>query len=113
MLYNDSSNNSKMYAQQIEVFLNQFEDMLFEDHLQRLQILKNTLEDLEDKELIYSKYGFHYKLCPWSDDDATEGPDTCQCHKLPILKQEALDLMLKYYKLNKRLYRAPTLNKLN
>ncbi|XP_065724971.1 uncharacterized protein [Drosophila suzukii] len=50
--------------------------MLFEQHLQRMEFLKATLEDLEEKELIHSKFGFHYKLCPWSDDDASSGPDT-------------------------------------
>lgn len=96
-----------MYAQQIELFLMQFEGMLFEQHLQRMEFLKATLEDLEEKELIHSKFGFHYKLCPWSEDDASSGPDSCQCYMLPALKEEALSLMIKYYKLNKRIAPKP------
>jgi len=41
-----------MYAQQIELFLMQFEGMLFEQHLQRMEFQKATLEDSEEKELI-------------------------------------------------------------
>lgn len=26
-----------------------------------------------------SKYGVHYKECPWSKDDVKCGPDTCVC----------------------------------
>jgi len=43
-----------MYAQQIELFFSQFEGMLFDQHLQRAEFLKDTLEDLEEKELIHS-----------------------------------------------------------
>lgn len=68
-----------------------FEDMIFEQHVMKL---KSTKDDLEDKELIHSYHGFHYKRCPSSDVDASEKPDTCQCH----------NTMLKYCKLNKRIF---------
>jgi len=86
-----------MYPQQIELFLMQFECMLLDQNLQRMEFLKDTLEDL-----------LYYGLCPWSDDDASSGPDTCQCHMLPALKEEALSLMIKYYK-----YCSQTINRTN
>jgi len=65
-----------MDSKQIGLFLMQFKEMLFEEHATTLKYLKSTLEYLQNTELIHSKYGFHYKLCAWRDDDASEGPDT-------------------------------------
>jgi len=65
-----------MNPQQIELFLMQFEGMLFEQHLQKMEFLKATLGDLEEIELIYLKFGFIINFVP----GATMRPHLDQTH---------------------------------
>lgn len=40
-----------------------------------------------------SKYGEHYKECPWSKDDATCGPDTCVCCSIGLNRSNITRLL--------------------
>jgi len=50
-----------------------------------------------------SIHGNHVDTCVWSNDAATEGVDTCVCHRNSDYKKEALNIMNKYYNLEKRM----------
>jgi len=46
-------------------------------------------------------HGNHIHTCMWSNDAATEGVDTCVCHRISDYKKEALNIMNIYYNLEK------------
>jgi len=49
-----------------------------------------------------SIHGNHMDTCVRSNDGATEGVDTCVCHRISDYKKEALNIMNVYYSLEKR-----------
>jgi len=48
-----------------------------------------------------SIHGNHMDTCVWSNDAATDGGDTCVCHRILDYKKEALNIMSIYYNLEK------------
>jgi len=47
--------------------------------------------------------GNNMDTCVWSNDAATEGVNTCVCHRILDYKKEALNIMNIYYNLEKRM----------
>lgn len=40
-----------------------------------------------------SKFGTHFKSCPWADDTTTEGPDTCTCYYVYSYNKKLNDII--------------------
>jgi hypothetical protein len=43
------------------------------------EINHEALSFVKEKKIFNEKYGEHYISCPWSNPEATCGPDTCKC----------------------------------
>lgn len=71
----------KEYIQHCKLYLRVFRNKLIPSHV---QILKKFIEQQIPRENIFIvksiKYGAHYSDCVWSNDNNTEGPDTCICY---------------------------------
>jgi len=48
-----------------------------------------------------SIHGNHMDTCVWSNDAATEGVDTCVCHRISDYNKEAFNIVNIYYNLEK------------
>lgn len=83
----------------INQFLEEYADILFPEHKERILAIKNYLEPFTNMEKKTSKYGTHYVICSWSNDDAKSGPDTCEC----IDVNRSIKEIQKYINLYKRL----------
>ena len=69
------------------------------EHCVRLEKLQTIITEIEEQDMVTSRYGTHLSSCSWSKDDATSGPESCRCLFLSRYKTEALDIMLRYYKI--------------
>ncbi|QKS69570.1 hypothetical protein [Drosophila-associated adintovirus 2] len=87
-----------MVIKQIELFVIQLKGLIFEDHLERIKYIKSILTELENQQMVTSKFGKHYITCVWSNDNAEDGPDTCRCCFITSYKIEALRLILTYFR---------------
>lgn len=83
----------------IPKFLKDFSNVLFEEHKDRIERRYHFLKQYENVEKKVSKYGVHYINCPWSNNNATSGPDTCGCHDVDCYNQEIQQLINFYQKL--------------
>ncbi|KAJ8979949.1 hypothetical protein NQ317_001534 [Molorchus minor] len=54
-------------------------ELLLDEHKQQFFEYQNQLNRIGSRIMRYSKHGYHYTTCCWSNDDAVEGPDTCEC----------------------------------
>lgn len=81
---------------QIEKFMNIYNDFILEEDLRIIKNFINMLNTYEDKQLVESKYGKHFNNCPWSKNQSSEGPDTCQCIVFRYRKNYILSLIEKY-----------------
>jgi len=73
-----------MHSIKINNFLNIFDDLLFNTKLFECDggSMKSTI------------HGNHMETCVWSNYAATEGVDTCVCHRISDYKKEALNIMI-------------------
>jgi len=92
-----------MHSVKINNFLNVFNGILFNAHYVRLQFIQSKLFECERGNMKTSFHGNHMDTCVWSNDAATEGVDTCVCHRISDYKKEALNIMNIYYSLEKRM----------
>jgi len=92
-----------MHSIKIKNFLNVFDEILFNAHYVRLQFIQSKLFECERGNMKTSIHGNHMDTCVWSNDAATEGVDTSVCHRISDYKKEALNIMNKYYNLEKRM----------
>jgi len=92
-----------MHSVKINNFLNVFDGILFNAHDVRLQFIQSKLFECERGNMKISIHGNHMDTCGWSNDPATEGVDTCVCHRVSDYKKEAFNIMNIYYNLEKRM----------
>lgn len=58
----------------------------------------NILEIYENKERWKSVHGEHFSDCPWSKDNCSAGPDTCDCIIYNQRKHAVINLIEMYNK---------------
>lgn len=86
----------------IEQFLNEFFDIICDEHKEEIEQHWEFLKTFINVDKVNSKYGEHYVSCPWSKNDATEGPDTCDCYYVDMHLKRVLYLINFYKNLKKR-----------
>lgn len=73
-------NINKTTLEAINLLLCTYENIMLDEHILQFKEYRNLLEKFMDAELKLSKFGEHYAtLCLWACDEATSGPDTCEC----------------------------------
>ena len=55
---------------------------LIEEHSEECEKYLEKMLMLIERGNRVSKYGNHYLTCPWSNDEALDGPDTCECNDM-------------------------------
>ena len=85
-----------MNAQIIKDFLKKFSSTVLFVHKQELLKILEYLKKFENDEIAQSTFGEHYKSCPWSHNNASNGPDTCFCFKVRRKEEEAENIMQLY-----------------
>jgi len=88
-----------MHSVNINNFLNAFDGILFNAHYVRLQFIQSKLFECDGGNMKISINGNHMNTGVWSNDAATEGVNTCVCHRISDYKKEALNIMNIYYNL--------------
>lgn len=81
----------------IEAFLEEYSDILLEDHKELILEYYNFLITYTNEVKKSSKFGNHYISCPWSSDTTSSGPDTCACYYVDSYK-EKLAKLVNWYK---------------
>jgi len=100
-----------MHSVKINTFLNLFDGTLFNAHYIRLQFIQSKLFERDGGNIKLSIHGNHLETCVWSNATATEGVDTCVCHRISDYKKEALNIMNTYYNLEKGMKKNKKHNK--
>jgi len=88
-----------MYSVKISNFLNVFDGILFNALYIGLQFIQSKLFECYGANMKTSIHGNHLDTCVWSNGAATEGVDTCVCHRISDYNKEALNNI--YYNLKK------------
>jgi len=71
-----------MHSVKINNFLNAFDGNMFNAHYVWLQFIQSKLNEGGGGNMKISINGNHMNTCVWSNDAATEGVDTCECHRI-------------------------------
>lgn len=82
----------------IEKFLEDYSDILLEDHKETILHHHLFLNEYSGTEKVVSKFGLHFVNCLWAQDTTTSGPDTCACCYLEMYRDELKKLMNWYIK---------------
>ena len=89
-------------TQCIKNFMERRKDIILDDDhkaiFEKFQVMCNKVENVPLK---MSAHGVHYVTCIWSKDYATEGPDTCMCTNLILIRDKCIKLMNLYFRLYK------------
>ena len=85
-------------TQELEEFLNNNKEYIFDLHLKILTEFKEDLLEEERNPRILSLNGRHRVNCVWAKDSCNEGPDTCECIFFEFRLSRVRDLMSMYYK---------------
>ena len=64
----------------IEHFLKEYDHILIDEHRNKLLYMQTFFDKYKGFQEVSSKYGEHYTCCIWSNNEASEGPDTCTCY---------------------------------
>jgi hypothetical protein len=80
----------------ITQFLDKNEHFVFECHLEVLRDTKAALKSYSTLQYRYGYHGFHYDNCPWFNDEAKCGPDTCGCYRVTRQLFEAEKIIKQY-----------------
>lgn len=95
-----------MSRKEITEFLKDFDGYVFKEHMdafkQYLLILDER--DYQKDTAAYSKNGFHFQSCPWSDDNIMQRSEFCRCSLFERKMNYLDDLINKYYLLTTRFY---------
>lgn len=86
--------NITMHSSKIKRFLSEYDFIILDEHRKQLLDLQ---AELEGKEYEKSIQRGHLRTCPWSLNNAVEGPDTCECQISG--NRNAEKLMKLYYRL--------------
>lgn len=81
----------------LNAFLQQYNNILFEEHAEEIVECYNFLKVYKKKKILTSSEGEHYELCCWAYDTTTSGPETCDCWHVRQ-KYKSLVKLLKMYK---------------
>ena len=80
-------------------FLKEYDHVLLDDHRIKLLNMQNYLIKYEGFQQITSIFGKHYTCCLWSNDETTEGLNTCVCYFIESCKVEFQKLVKLYERL--------------
>lgn len=84
--------------EQINDFLHEYKAFMSLEDLYFFLKSADYFESYENTETVYSVNGEHFSDCAWSDDNCSEGPDTCHCMTYRYKADCVNDLINLYYK---------------
>lgn len=100
-----------MNLKKFEEFIIEFDYLLLDEHREEFLRYIAFLKPYFNMEQVKSKYGTHYISCPWSKDNTTSGPDTCECCDTPRIVKKLEKLMHFYYRIRNKKCRDCILKK--
>lgn len=81
----------------IKQFLEEYKYTLLDEHREKIIYQYKFLKPYIDMKKVTSVHGNHYISCLWANDNATSGPDTCECSVVNRY-QISLDKLVSWYK---------------
>lgn len=85
-------------SKELTEFLNRNADFIFDIHSKMLKEFKKELLEEEQNPRILSINGKHRRSCVWSQNNCTEGPDTCECIFFQFRWNRIQEIISMYYK---------------
>lgn len=91
------------FIDELDAFLEEYSDSLWPEHKKKLMKAKEFIYAFKKAKRIESRFGNHYDICIWADNEAVEGPDTCICYHIEDYKQDCT-VIIKWYQQNKTVF---------
>ena len=82
----------------IDKFLQNYSNILLDEHKEMILNYQSFLNKYINQPKITSRFGNHFTQCPWAQDTAISGPDSCECYYECRYKEKLLQLVNWYEK---------------
>ena len=86
------------YRSIIEKFFYDFNECIFDEHLQILNQFRGMLDEYENMDMINSIHGRHFINCPQICQICENGSNTCKCIQFEMKRDKIINLIETYYK---------------